>query len=252
MNITDIQMCADFYRRAYLEMFYIVTTYSGKSFILIGEKQNFPHLMGISKAKYNSNGYRKPAKLYHDIINRYPISTKIIPNNIATTSKMYKKVLNFTESVDIFWKNKEPLAINYNEALSSSLLSSIDILLVDINSGYMTGWIENTSIPVNGDIKFKKYCISSWIDESAGSTSQKEKYMQSQDIDIIKSVLAFDKDSDLIKNKNYTYNRSQKKEILEAIQRNNSNLLIDNINLRHYRDIAISDKINCKINGVQY
>ena len=69
---------------------------------LIGEKENFPHLMGISKSTYRSNGYRSPNTLYRDIIRGHAISTRIIPNNISSTSKMYRKVENFEHSTDIF------------------------------------------------------------------------------------------------------------------------------------------------------
>ena len=102
MNITDIQACADFFQDNYLKTFYFVITYNGKSFMLIGEKANFPHLMGIPSNTYRSNGYNKPQYLFNDIIGRNPVNTAIIPNNIATTSKMYKKVQNFTNSTDIF------------------------------------------------------------------------------------------------------------------------------------------------------
>ena len=68
MNITDIQQCADFYQTNFIETFYFIITYSGKSFILIGEKENFPHLMGIRKNVYRSNGYRNPRTLYNDIL----------------------------------------------------------------------------------------------------------------------------------------------------------------------------------------
>ena len=74
--------------------------------------------MGIRKNVYRSNGYRNPRALYNDILSRNPINTNIIPNNIATTSKMYRKALNFQNSTDIFWKNSGPLAINFNPALS--------------------------------------------------------------------------------------------------------------------------------------
>ena len=47
MNITTIQSCADFFLENYLKTFYLVITYNGNSFILIGDKANFPHLMGI-------------------------------------------------------------------------------------------------------------------------------------------------------------------------------------------------------------
>lgn len=49
MNIKDIQKCADFFLENYLKTFYLVITYNSKSFILVGEKGNFPHLMGIPR-----------------------------------------------------------------------------------------------------------------------------------------------------------------------------------------------------------
>lgn len=58
MDINDIRCCAYYYQKNYLETFYIISTYHGKSFILIGEKENFPHLVGIAKQTYRSNGYR--------------------------------------------------------------------------------------------------------------------------------------------------------------------------------------------------
>jgi hypothetical protein len=64
MDITDVQNCADFYQTDYLETFYLVSTYNGRSFALIAEKENFPHLMGIDKNVYKSNGYRTPYSLY--------------------------------------------------------------------------------------------------------------------------------------------------------------------------------------------
>ena len=70
MNIIDIQACADFFQINYLKTFYLVVTYNNKSFILIGEKGNFPHLMGIQNSTYRSNGYNRPQFLFNDIIGR--------------------------------------------------------------------------------------------------------------------------------------------------------------------------------------
>lgn len=252
MNITDIQACADFFQDNYLNTYYFVITYNGNSFILIGEKANFPHLMGIQKNTYRSNGYNKPQYLFNDIIARNSISTAIVPNNIATTSKMYKKVQNFMKSTDIFWKNSGPLTINYNSALSRTRLDNVDVLLTDINTGYMLGWVSNNRIAVNANINMEKYCISTWIDESNGTQRGKEKYMPEQDVELIRFVFALDKNSKLIKKKEYTYDRAQKKSILESCARNNSNLLIDTINAHYYTEIAVADGIHCKINRIQY
>lgn len=92
--------------------------------------------MGIQDQIYHSNGYRRPQKLFNDILHGNAISTAIIPHNISPTSKMYKKALNFTKSTDIFWKNSGPITINYNPALSSTKLNNVDILLTDINTGF--------------------------------------------------------------------------------------------------------------------
>lgn len=252
MNITDIHKCADFFQENYLKTFYLVITYNGNSFILIGEKANFPHLMGIPNKTYRSNGYNKPQYLFNDIIARSPISTSIIPNNIATTSKMYKKVLNFTKSTDIFWKNSGPLTINYNPSLSSTKLNNVDVLLTDINTGYMLGWVSNNKVSVNANIMMEKFCICTWIDESTGSQQSKEKYMQDQNAELIRFVFALDANSKLIRKKEYIYTHFQKKEILKSCERNNSNLLIDSINAHHYTEIAVTNNIHCKINGIQY
>lgn len=209
-----------------------------------------PHLMGIPKNTYRSNGYARPQYLFDDIIHRRPVSTAIIPNNIATTSKMYKKVLNFTKSADIFWRNSGPLTVNYNPVSSS--INNVDVLLTDIQTGYMLGWVSNSSVPANENINIEKYCICTWIDESNGSTQGKEKYMPNQDVELIRFVFSFDENSKLKKKKEYIYNISQKREILYSCERNNSNLLIDNHIARHYIDLAARESIHCKINGMLY
>lgn len=252
MNISDIQRCADFFQEHYLKTFYLVITYDGKSFILIGEKTNFPHLMGIQNRTYKSNGYNRPQHLFNDIIGRNPVSTAIIPNNISTTSKMYKKILNFTNSTDIFWKSHGPLAINYNPTFSNSKLNHVDVLLADIHTGYMLGWVSNNKVSVNANINMEKFCICSWIDESHGTQTGKEKYMLNQDVELIRYIFAFNENSQLIRKKEYSYSQIQKIDILKSCERSNSNLLIDNVNAHHYRTIASQQGIHCKINGILY
>ena len=207
---------------------------------------------GNSKNTYRSNGYNRPQHLFHDIINRNPVSTSIIPHNITSTSKIYKKALNFKKSTDIFWKNSGPLTINYNPSLSNRKLNNVDVLLSDINTGYMLGWVSNNKISVNANINLEKYCICTWIDESNGTQKGKEKYMPGQDVELIRFVFAFNENSKLFRQKEYSYNRSQKKEILESCSRNNSNLLVDKPNVPYYAEIVTTDNMHCKINGIQY
>jgi len=76
--------------------------------------------------------------------------------------------------------------------------------------------------------------------------------MPSQSIEIIKNVLAFDKNSKLVNQKTYSYSSDQKREILLSIERNGSNLMLDNKNERYYKEIAVRDSIHCKINGITY
>ena len=165
---------------------------------------------------------------------------------------MYKKALNFKKSTDIFWKNSGPLTINYNPSLSNRKLNNVDVLLSDINTGYMLGWVSNNKISVNANINLEKYCICTWIDESNGTQKGKEKYMPGQDVELIRFVFAFNENSKLFRQKEYSYNRSQKKEILESCSRNNSNLLVDKPNVPYYAEIVTTDNMHCKINGIQY
>ena len=145
MNSIDIKSCAEYFQDNYLKTFYLVITYNGKSFILIGEKTNFPHLMGISKKTYKSNGYSNSKHLFNDILRGNPVHNAIIPNKISPTSKMYQKVVNFTKSTDIFWQNSGPITVNYNPDLSGTKLNNVDVLLTDVCSGYMLGWVSNVN-----------------------------------------------------------------------------------------------------------
>ena len=234
MDITYIQSCADYYEENFLNTYYIITTYNNRSFILVGEKMNFPHLMGISKMVYRSNGYRTPQALYRAIYSRAPVNSRVIPKHIATTSKMYKKALNFQNCTDIFWKNKGPLAVSFNPALSATYLNNVDILIADIKSGYMLGWVSNKKVSINEQICIEKHCISTWIDESNGYVTKREKYMPHQDFELLRYVLAFDKDSKLIRHKHYKYSLTDKIHTLEMSARNHANFLVDRNNERFY------------------
>lgn len=251
MDIRDIQYCAGYYQSNYLETFYMVSTYNERSFLLVGEKENFPHLMGIAKSLYNANGYRSSKTLYTDILAHKQVSPNIIPIKISSTSKMYKKAINFLHSMNVFWKNQGPLAINYDISRVNRIFNA-DLLISDIKSGYMLGWAINSNVPINAEIKLRKYCACSWIDESNGSTQGKEKYLLSQDVELIRHIFAFDKQSNLIKHKEYKYDSHLKKDILLALKRNNANLIVNVANERFYIEIAKAENINCRINGMQY
>ncbi len=116
----------------------------------------------------------------------------------------------------------------------------------------MLGWVSNNKIAVNANINMEKYCICTWIDESARTQQSKEKYMPGQDVELIRFVFALDENSKLVRKIEYTYDHSQKKAILESCARNNSNLLVDTMNAHYYTEIAVADGIHCRINGVQY
>lgn len=252
MDIIDIQKCADYFQSNYIETFYLITTYNCRSFLLVGEKENFPHLMGISANKYRSNGYNRAGVLFNDIISRKSINRQVIPNRISPTSKMYIKALNFQCSSDIFWNNAGPIAVDFNPALSNSNLNNVDVLLTDIQRGFMLGWKQNATVSINSNVCIKRYCVSSWIDESAGTAASREKYMPNQEVELIRSVLAFNGSSELVKQKEYKYSSAEKKSILQICSRQGCNLLIDSNNAQYYAKIAASENIHCKINGVSY
>lgn len=252
MDIKDIINAAKYFEKSFLESFYIVVTYNGNGFILIAEKENFPHLMGIQKKTYNSNGYNKPQRLFNDLINGKEISKKIIPRKISSSSKMYLKVNNFTDNKSILLNNKCPIIVKYQPDKNNSKLNNVDLLIQDLYKGYMLGWIYNKDVPINNTISISKYCISSWIDESSGSQMQKEKYLPNQDVELIRYVLEFDKNSELKRRKEYKYSKIQKINILDACYRNNCNLSIDKQNAKTYITLAKNNNILCSINNTIY
>lgn len=252
MNLTDIQKCANFYKNNFIEQFYIITTYSESSFILVAEKKNFPHLMGIPKRKYISNGYGNAKKLYDDILNGVTVSRRIIPIDIVPNSKIYNKALNFEKAANVLLDNKCPVIIDYDPTKSTSKLDNVDKLIIDVTDGYMLGCKDNTQIVITEEIKLKKFCISSWMDENGHDVIQKEKYMPKQDVELVHTILAFDTSSNFVVQKDYQYPKETKKQILEAVSRNNSNLLINKNNKNNYVKIAKDFGIHCSINSVLY
>lgn len=76
--------------------------------------------------------------------------------------------------------------------------------------------------------------------------------MPNQNVKLIRYVFALDENSNLIKKKEYIYNRAQKTDILRLCSRNNNNLLVDDQNALYYTNIAVSERIPCKINGVSF
>lgn len=253
MNINDIYRCARYYRDNYINQFYIVTTYNDNTFIVVGEKKNFPHLMGIPHNKLISNGYPKSAKFYADILNNVPITTRLIPKNITINSKMYIKAFNFDKSQSVLRKSHLPIVINYDASKTDRKLNSVDKLIVDPVSGFMLGCIENTMINITNDIRLKKYCISTWMDEHESEEKLREKYIYNQDIEVIKTVLTLGTEANQIEPlKSYQINNKEKKKIIEILNRCNANLLVNKRVLQNYISLIDDSIVNCNINNVNY
>lgn len=253
MNINDIYKCAKYYKDNYINQFYIVTTYNDNTFIVVGEKKNFPHLMGIPHNKLLSNGYPKAAKFYTDAINNADITPRLIPRDITKGSKMYIKALHFEKSQTVLRKNHLPVVINYDPAKTNRKLNSVDKLILDPISGFMLGCIENTMINITNDIKLKKYCISTWMDEYGSKESLKEKYIYNQDIEVIKTVLTLGTEANQTEPlKSYPINSKEKEKIIEILNRCNANLLVNKRVLQNYISIINDTQISCSINNVNY
>lgn len=253
MNINDIYKCARYYRDNYINQFYIVTTYNDNTFIVVGEKKNFPHLMGIPHKKLLSNGYPKSAKFYTNILNNVPITTRLIPQDITKGSKMYIKALNFEKSQNVLTKNHLPIVINYDASKTNRNLNSVDKLIVDPVSGFMLGCIKNTMVDITNDIKLKKYCISTWMDENGSSERLKEKYIYNQDIEVIKTVLTLGTEANQIEPlKSYPINSKEKEKIIEILNRCNANLLVNKRVVQNYISLIDDRGISCSINNISY
>lgn len=253
MNINDVQKCARYYLDNFIKQFYIVTTYNDNTFIVVGERKNFPHLMGIPHKKLLSNGYPKSSRFYADVLENKQITTKIIPNDITVNSKMYCKIQNFERSRDVLSKNHLPIVINYDASKTNRNLNSVDKLIVDPKSGYMLGCIENTNVSVTNDIHLKKYCISSWMDEYDGKENLKEKYIYNQDVEIIKTVLTLGAETNQTEPlKNYPINIKEKNDIVDILTRCNANLLVNKRVLQNYVSVIKDKNVQCMINNHTY
>lgn len=251
MDISDIRKCAEHYRDYFINRFYIVTTSNGTCFTLIGEKNNFPHLMGINKNTYTSNGYKKGSKLYQDIIEGKEINKNIIKLDIVKNSKTYNKALNFADSKQLFYNPKLPVIIDFDPSKSSLNLGSVNQLVLDLHYGYMIGCVDNKIVSISEEIALKKSCISTWMDESGKGIQQIGKYMPKQNVQLVHNILAFDKDSSLVTEYTKNYSESDKVQVLKAIELHNANLIISNNKLtKSFRAAAKKESINCLINGI--
>lgn len=253
MNSNDIYKCARYYRDNYINQFYIVTTYNDNTFIVVGEKKNFPHLMGIPHKKLLSNGYPKSAKFYTNVLNNVSVTTRLIPLDITKGSKMYIKALNFEKSQSVLTKNHLPIVINYDASRTNRNLNSVDKLIVDPVSGFMLGCIENTMVDITSDIKMRKYCISTWMDENGSDKKLKEKYIYNQDIEVIKTVLTLGTEANQIEPlKSYPINSKEKEKIIEILNRCNANLLVNKRVVQNYISLINDSSISCSINNIKY
>lgn len=253
MNINDVQKCARYYRDNFINQFYIVTTYNDNTFIVVGERKNFPHLVGVPRDKLKSNRYPKSARFYADMLDNKAVTTNLVPNDITRNSKMYGKILNFEKSREVLSKNHLPIVINYDATKTNRKLNSVDKLIVDPINGYMLGCIENTSVSVTNDIHLKKYCISSWMDENGSKESLREKYIYNQDIEIIKTVLTLGAETNQTEPlKNYPINSKEKNDIIEILGRCNANLQVNKRVLQNYISVIKDKGITCSINNFMY
>ena len=116
----------------------------------------------------------------------------------------------------------------------------------------MLGWVSNRKVSVSENISIEKYCICTWIDESDSSAARKEKYLPSQNVELMRYVFSFDNNSRLKMKKEYKYTTSQKKLLLTIFARNNCDLLMDKNNRNQYISIAKNNHIHCCINGILY
>ncbi len=166
---------------------------------------------------------------------------------------MYIKAFNFDKSQNVLRKNHLPIVINYNPSKANRKLNSVDKLIVDPISGFMLGCIENTMVNITNDIRLKKYCISTWMDENGSEERLKEKYIYNQDIEVIKTVLTLGTEANQTEPlKSYQINNKEKKKIIEILDRCNANLLVNKRVLQNYISLIDDNVVNCKINNVDY
>lgn len=184
LHISDAHNCAIYYKREFVDKYYKVTTMTNMIFLLKAEGKQFPHLIGIKKTNYQRN--RMTANdVYQEMLLSTPtLPPDVIRNNINESSKKGKKIKNFLNFEESFFENMNTICVFYNESLSTTKLSHVDYLFSNYLEGYSSGWIYDV---MDGCCR-----PVTWIDESNGTQTDKEKYYQYQVVDLIDKVEIFD------------------------------------------------------------
>ncbi len=180
-TINDIYNCAEYYNSNFLQKEYNIITYDGLSIRLLAEKSSFPHLIGIKRERILSNGYSNLNDFVDDLLNRRPISRRIIPATITRSSKIGTKLSGFLSSIAALdeWNT---LIILYDPCLNTFHLGSVDFLFSNYDNGYSLGWVENSRTNTID------YTPSTFINESSGSCASKEKYYLNQKFTLIRRI----------------------------------------------------------------
>lgn len=188
LHITDARNCAIHYKAEFIDKYYKVTTTSNSFFILKSQEKQFPHLIGIEKSHYQRSSMRA-SDVYDELLKVSPhLPRTVLSRNINESSKKGKKIKNFTMLKDSFFSDSNTLCVFYNELLSTSRLSHVNYLFSNYKSGYSSGWIYDTDSDCCRPV--------TWIDESTGTQTDKEKYYGSQTLDLIAQIEIFDSSTD--------------------------------------------------------
>lgn len=247
LGITDVQNCANFFQKEYIDKIYKIETLNQNTFWLSSEKSNFPHLIGIKRNTFQRI-YSKAEDLFDDIIKGNTIDRRIIPTSIQPSSLKGKKILNFNKSILLF-KSPETLCIQYNPSKNTLKLNNVTILLSNFQNGYSMGWTFNRIDNILNVEHAHVFCPSSWIDESGGTLQDKEKYYNTQESELLKKITIYDKYGTIIETIIPKYTISRIKSILLVLERNNINLLQKD-KLIKFLFIAKIFRIKIKLNNI--
>lgn len=217
LNLNDIKRCAAYFQNEFIDKVYEIETECGVIITIKSEGKQFPHLVGLKRSDYLRYGYHSAQNLFNDILNPSftSFNARLIPPNIRESSLKGKKIKNF-EQMHILLTNINDLCINYNSSASSSRLDHVDYLFSNYLSGFSLGCIFE---PSNNS-----FVLSTWIDESSSSQSQKEKYYPSQTTDLIKRVSVYNLHGTLLEEKVAKRKFKDYLRILSIVQRNNMTL----------------------------
>lgn len=187
IDLSFLQESASIFLEHFINKYYRVNTYSGKTFLIINTVQNYPHLVGIKRPVL---GRLKGSEFLFDCILQNDTSVwtdemkkafnRIYPNGQAKGVNDIK-ITFFPLMPEIFVRDNYILSVNFDRTKRpDNKPFNTEVLISDFNEGMNIGMVQRDD---------NSFGFNSWrVEENEEKIMEMYHY---QEIDLIKSVEQF-------------------------------------------------------------